>query len=110
MKNIEGNYNGKLGYRAMRNLEVQDREGWFVKIWKVKAPKEAYILHMCLALCNRIVTYDLMQKQHVQGICVFYGKAGETSAHLSIHYPYRSQAWHLITHSFKLHGTRICSG
>jgi len=57
MKNIEGNYNGKLGYRAMRTLEVQDREGWFVKLWKVKAPKEAYILHMCLAYILQSALY-----------------------------------------------------
>lgn len=103
MIKIGGNYTTRLGYIALPSDVRQDTKWSWTKLWKIRAPKK-YIIHMWLALSNRVLTWELLQKRQVQvpSYCILCKNNEETISHLAIFFPFTCQVWLEISKSFGL--------
>jgi len=65
-----GRYTARLGHKVMISGGDQAEVCWWTKIWRIKTPKKTMILW--LALRNRVLNCDMVQKRAKNGPCICY--------------------------------------
>jgi hypothetical protein len=100
----DGSFTTKLGYKAWQEERKNVQPQWWWKIlWKSKAPLRCKLL-MWLALTNKMLTWDNLEKRNWHGpnYCILCKQNSESVSHLFVSCPFAGQVASTLKEKLKI--------